>query len=128
MSFVEQINSLPKAMQPMAVAEFLFENGRGQIESAFAERIKQLAGHLPSDAPAASLEVDQIKVEAIEDHPAEEPPSNNVMGWAVWKSGDIEGNYHFDIDDDDTLVISWLTVTLHLPTEIERRDAEEEWA
>jgi hypothetical protein len=80
-----------------------------------------------SYSPAAELEIEQIVVEAVEDHPAEEEPTNNFMGWAVWKAGEISGNFHFDIAEDNHIDISWLTATISLPTETEQRDKEEEW-
>ena len=66
-------------------------------------------------------------MEAIEDHP-EEDPSNNVFGWAKWKAGKIGGHFHFDIAEDEQVVMSWLAVTLDLTTKSESRDAAEvEW-
>ena len=127
MSFIEAVRTLPVAQQKKAVADFLLLNVKYEIKRGFVECIRQWAGNLPHYSPAANLEVEKIEVEAIEDHPDEEDPTNNVFGWAIWKADKIGGDFHFDIGENEHADISWLTVTLELPTTCERRDAEEEW-
>lgn len=127
MSFVELLRPLSEAMQKQAVAEFLFVNAKTEIERGFADGIRKTAGHLVSYSPAATIQIEKIEVEAIEDHPADEEPSNNVFGWATWAAKDVRGNFHFDIGEDGLVALSWVTAILDLPTNSEKRDSEEEW-
>jgi hypothetical protein len=127
MPFVELIKPLSEAMRKQAVAEFLLLNAKKEIERGFADYIRKSAGHLVSYSPAATIQIEKIEVEAIEDHPPDEQPTNNVFGWATWAAGDVRGNFQFDIGEDEQVELSWLTAVLDLPTKSEKRDSEEEW-